>query len=66
LKINLSLLGNLWADPDFFRGVSGQLPSLKDSPDNLHIFFAYFLKILGQEERDPESPESPTGSFHDY
>jgi hypothetical protein len=54
------------ADPDCFRGVSGQLPSLKDGPDNLHIFFAYFLKILGQGEGDPESPDTPTGSFHAY
>jgi hypothetical protein len=42
----------LWADSYFFRGVSGQLPSLKDSPDNFYIFVAYILKILGQREGD--------------
>jgi hypothetical protein len=36
----------LWADSYCFRGVSGQLPSLKDSPDNFYIFVAYILKIL--------------------
>jgi hypothetical protein len=35
----------LWADSYFFRGVSGQLPSLKDSSDNFYIFVAYILKI---------------------
>ena len=40
----------LWADSYFFRRVSGQLPSLKDSPDNFYIFVAYILKILGQRE----------------
>ena len=44
----------------FFRGVFGQLPSLKDGPDQFYIdlFVAYILKILGQREgvRNPMTP----------
>ena len=51
----------LWADPYFLRGVSGQLSSLKDSPDNIYIFVAYILNILGQREGvcNQMTPPSP-------
>ena len=60
----------LWPDPYFFRGVSGQLPSLKDSRDYFYIFVAYILKILGQREgvRNQMTPplHTHTVSAHAY
>jgi len=34
INLTLPVKFLLWADPDFFEGYPGQLPSLKDSPDN--------------------------------
>ena len=48
----------LWEDPIFFRGVSGQLPSLKDSPDNFYIFFCIYFEILGPGEGGPEPTDT--------